>query len=232
MNKLPLDVIYEDNHLIVVNKRSGDIVQGDKTGDTPLPEYVKAYIKRKYDKPGDVFLGTVHRLDRPTTGIVLFARTSKALTRMNKMFAQKAVNGKTIIKKTYWAITENKPTPPKGTLIDFLRKNEKQNKSYAFKKEVNGSKRAELDYKLIGKCGKYFGLEIELKTGRHHQIRTQLSHIGCIIKGDLKYNAKNSNTDSSISLHAQKLEFIHPVKKEKIVITAKPPVDKLWNVFK
>jgi len=231
MNNLPIDVIYEDNHLIVVNKRSGDIVQGDKTGDTPLSDLVKGYIKKKYNKPGDVYLGTVHRLDRPTTGIVLFAKTSKALTRMNKMFAKKAIDGETIIKKTYWAVTEQKPKQKKGTLIDFLRKNEKQNKSYAFEKEVNGSKRAELDYFIKGSGDKYHFIEVDLKTGRHHQIRAQLSNINCIIKGDLKYGAKRSNKDGSIHLHARFLEFIHPVKKELITIVAPVPQDTLWKAF-
>ncbi len=231
MNNLPIDVIYEDNHLIVVNKRSGDIVQGDKTGDMPLSDIVKLYIKKKYNKPGDVYLGTVHRLDRPTTGIVLFAKTSKALTRMNKMFANKAIEGKTIIKKTYWAVTEQKPKDKRGTLIDYLRKNEKQNKSYAFEKEVNGSKRAELDYFIKGSGDKYHFIEITLKTGRHHQIRAQLSNINCIIKGDLKYGAKRSNKDGSIHLHARLLEFIHPVKQELVTIIAPTPKDSLWQAF-
>jgi 23S rRNA pseudouridine1911/1915/1917 synthase len=231
MNNLPLDIIFEDNHLIVVNKKSGDIIQGDKTGDTPLSDHVKAYIKKKYNKPGDVYLGTVHRLDRPTTGIVLFAKTSKALTRMNKMFAQKAIEGKTIIKKRYWAVTEQKPNPTKGTLIDYLKKNEKQNKSYAHTKEINGSKRAELDYVLKGSGDKYHFIEINLKTGRQHQIRTQLSNIKCIIKGDLKYGAKRSNKDGSISLHARYLEFIHPVKQEPVKIIAPVPKDALWKAF-
>ena len=231
MNNLPIDVIYEDNHLIVVNKRSGDIVQGDKTGDMPLSDIVKSYIKKKYNKPGDVYLGTVHRLDRPTTGIVLFAKTSKALTRMNKMFANKAIEGKTIIKKSYWAVTEQKPKDKKGTLIDYLRKNEKQNKSYAFEKEVNGSKRAELDYCIKGSGDKYHFIEVTLKTGRHHQIRAQLSNIGCIIKGDLKYGAKRSNKDGSIHLHARLLEFIHPVKQELVTILAPTPKDSLWQAF-
>lgn len=231
MNNLPIDVIYEDNHLIVVNKRSGDIVQGDKTGDMPLSDFVKAYIKKKHNKPGDVYLGTVHRLDRPTTGIVLFAKTSKALTRMNKMFANKAVEGTTIIKKSYWAITEQKPKNKKGTLIDYLRKNENQNKSYAFEKEVNGSKRAELDYVIKGSGDKYHFIEVDLKTGRHHQIRAQLSNIGCIIKGDLKYGAKRSNKDGSIHLHARLLEFIHPVKQELVSIVAPVPNDALWKAF-
>ncbi len=227
MNNLPINVIYEDNHLIVVNKKSGDIVQGDKTGDTPLSDIVKQYIKLKYNKPGDVYLGTVHRLDRPTSGIVLFAKTSKALSRMNKMFKDKN------IQKTYWAVVE-KPkvnVKVKDTLIDFLKKNEKQNKSYAYPNEINGSKKAELSYKIVGKGDNYWFVEIKPKTGRHHQIRVQLSNIGLIIKGDLKYGAKRSNKDGSIHLLAQKLEFIHPVKKEPLTITANPPKDVLWNEF-
>lgn len=227
MNNLPINVIYEDNHLIVVNKKSGDIVQGDKTGDTPLSDIVKQYIKLKYNKPGDVYLGTVHRLDRPTSGIVLFAKTSKALSRMNKMFKDKN------IQKTYWAVVE-KPkvnVKVKDTLIDFLKKNEKQNKSYTYSNEINGSKKAELSYKIVGKGDNYWFVEIKPKTGRHHQIRVQLSNIGLIIKGDLKYGAKRSNKDGSIHLLAQKLEFIHPVKKEPLTITANPPKDVLWNEF-
>lgn len=229
MNNSNLNVIYEDNHLIVVNKKSGDIVQGDKTRDTPLSDFVKQYIKIKYNKPGDVYLGTVHRLDRPTSGIVLFAKTSKALTRMNKMFKDKT------IQKTYWAVVE-KPKEtvnikPKNTLVDFLKKNEKQNKSYAYSNEVQGSKKAELTYKIVGKGDNYWFVEIKPKTGRHHQIRVQLSNIGLIIKGDLKYGAKRSNKDGSIHLLAQKLEFIHPVKQEPISIVAKPPKDVLWDEF-
>lgn len=225
MNNSPIEVIFEDNHLIVVNKRSGDIVQGDKTGDTTLSDFVKAYIKKKYNKPGEVYLGTVHRLDRPTTGIVLFAKTSKALARMNKMFAEKT------IQKTYWAVTEQKPNNESQVLVDFLKKNEKQNKSYAHLKEINGSKRAELKYSLKGSGDKYHFIEVLPKTGRHHQIRVQLSNMGCIIKGDLKYGAKRSNKDGSIHLHARQLEFIHPVKKESVVITAPTPKDALWDAF-
>jgi 23S rRNA pseudouridine1911/1915/1917 synthase len=225
MNKTPLNVIYEDNHLIVVNKNSGDIVQGDKTGDETLAEKVKTYIKNKYNKPGEVYLGTVHRLDRPTSGIVLFAKTSKALARMNKMFKDKT------IQKTYWAVVEQKPNPLKGTLIHYLKKNERQNKSYAFLTEINGSKKAELFYKLIGSGDKYHFIEVLPKTGRHHQIRVQLAQIGSIIKGDLKYGAKRSNKDGSIHLFARKLEFIHPVKKELVTIIAQPPNDVLWQMF-
>jgi 23S rRNA pseudouridine1911/1915/1917 synthase len=229
MNNSKLNVIYEDNHLIVVNKKSGDIVQGDKTGDTPLSDYVKQYIKVKYSKPGDVYLGTVHRLDRPTSGIVLFAKTSKALTRINNMFKEKN------IQKTYWAVVEKPKNSvsikPINTLVDYLKKNEKQNKSYAYSNEVQGSKKAELSYKIVGKGNNYWFVEIKPKTGRHHQIRVQLSNIGLIIKGDLKYGAKRSNKDGSIHLLAQNLEFIHPVKKEVISIEAKPPKDVLWDEF-
>jgi 23S rRNA pseudouridine1911/1915/1917 synthase len=218
-----LKVIYEDNHLIVVNKRSGDIVQGDKTGDAPLSDYVKGYIKEKYNKPGDVYLGTVHRLDRPTTGIVLFARTSKALTRMNKLFADKN------IQKTYWAVTEQLPNPVIGICDNWLKKNEKQNKSYVMK-EGEG-KHAELTYKTLGSSDKYHLIEVQPKTGRHHQIRVQLSHQKAIIKGDLKYGAKRSNKDGSIHLHARKLEFIHPTTKEPISVVAPTPEDPIWSYF-
>ena len=218
-----LQVIYEDNHLIVVNKRSGDIVQGDKTGDAPLSDHVKAYIKKKYDKPGDVYLGTVHRLDRPTTGIVLFARTSKALTRMNKLFADKN------IQKTYWAVTEQMPSPAAGICDNWLKKNEKQNKSYVVKS--GEGKHAELTYRTLGSSDKYHLVEVLPKTGRHHQIRVQLSHQKAIIKGDLKYGAKRSNKDGSIHLHARKLEFIHPTTKEPVCVVAPTPDDPVWNYF-
>ncbi|MCB9223945.1 MAG: RNA pseudouridine synthase [Crocinitomicaceae bacterium] len=217
-----LEVLYEDNHIIVINKKAGDIVQGDKTGDAPLSDAVKAYIKKKYDKPGDVFLGTVHRLDRPTSGIVLYARTSKALTRMNKMFKEKD------IKKTYWAITENAPKPEAGKLVNYLKKNEKQNKSYI---SDESGKKAELDFKLLDASDNYFLVEVTPLTGRHHQIRVQLSNIGAVIKGDLKYGAKRSNKDASISLHARRLEFMHPVKKESLVIVAPTPKDPVWEFF-
>lgn len=218
-----LDVVYEDNHIIVVNKKSGDIVQGDKTGDAPLSDLVKAYIKKKYDKPGDVFLGTVHRLDRPTTGIVLYARTSKALSRMNEMFRENK------IQKTYWAVTEKAPKQKVGKLINWLNKNEKQNKSYVVK-EGDG-KKAELDYNVKGHSDTYHLIEVMPLTGRHHQIRVQLSNVGAIIKGDLKYGAKRSNKDGSIHLHARKLHFMHPVKKEPITIVAPTPDDPVWNYF-
>lgn len=218
-----LQVIYEDNHLIVVNKRPGDIVQGDKTGDTPLSEVVKEYVKKKYNKPGAVYLGVVHRLDRPTSGIVVFARTSKALTRMNKLFAEKEA------KKTYWAVVKNSPPKEADSLVHWLKRNPKQNKSYAHKKEVPESKKAILDYKIIKKLDNFVLLEIDLKTGRHHQIRAQLAAIGCHIKGDLKYGADRSNKNGSIHLHAHELSFIHPVKKEPINLSAQPPDDPVWN---
>jgi len=218
-----LQVLYEDNHLIVINKRSGDIVQGDKTGDMPLSEVVKQYIKEKYNKPGNVYLGVAHRLDRPTSGIVVFAKTSKALPRLNKLFAEKEAQ------KTYWAVVKNKPVKENDTLVHWLKRNTKQNKSYAYKNEVPDSKKAILDYKIIKKLDNYYLVEIDLKTGRHHQIRAQLTNIGCTIKGDLKYGSDRSNKDGSIHLHARKLSFIHPVKKEKIEIIAPPPNDSIWN---
>ena len=218
-----LHVLYEDNHIIVVNKRAGDIVQGDKTGDKPLSDVVKEYIKEKYNKPGNVFLGTVHRLDRPTTGIVIYARTSKALERLNKMLRDKT------IKKTYWAIVQQQPKKAADTLTNYLKKNPKNNKSTAYNKEVNGSKKATLHYTTLKKLDNYSLLEVDLETGRHHQIRVQLSNIGAIIKGDLKYGAKRSNKDGSIHLHARKIEFTHPVSKELIKITAPTPSDPVWD---
>ena len=220
-----LQVLHEDNHIIVVNKRVGDIVQGDKTGDKPLSEVVKEYIKEKYNKPGEVFLGVVHRLDRPTTGIVVFARTSKALTRMNELFSNRET------KKTYWAIVKNKPLKSEDKLIHFLKRNEKNNSSKAHLKEVPESKIASLDYKIIKTLDNYFALEINLHTGRHHQIRAQLSAIGSPIKGDLKYGFDRSNQDGGIHLHAQKLVFIHPVTKENLEITAPTPNDSIWNAM-
>jgi 23S rRNA pseudouridine1911/1915/1917 synthase len=222
-NKDNLQVIYEDNHLIVVNKRSGDIVQGDKTGDKPLSEVVKSYIKEKYNKPGDVYLGVVHRLDRPTTGVVLFSKTSKALTRLNKMFANHDTS------KTYWAVVKNNPPKQKDRLVHYLKRNSKQNKSYAHKNEVPDSKKAILDYSLKFRLNNYNLLEINLLTGRHHQIRAQLSTIECPIKGDLKYGADRSNPDGSIHLHAKSLTIQHPVKKESITFKAPLPNDPIWN---
>ncbi len=220
-----MEVIYEDNHIIIVSKRSGEIVQGDKTGDEPLGESVKRYIKEAYAKPGNVFLGVVHRLDRPVSGLVMFARTSKALPRLNKMFAGSDVH------KTYWAIVKDMPPKTEGTLIHWLVRNEKQNKSYAYDKEVPNSKRAELDYKVIAKSDNYYLLEVNLKTGRHHQIRCQLAKMGCPIKGDLKYGAKRSNPDGSICLHSRRMEFIHPVSQKQITVEAPVPNDPLWQSF-
>ncbi len=222
-NKSNLQVLYEDNHIIVINKRPGDIVQGDKTGDKPLSDIVKEYIAEKYNKPGAVYLGVVHRLDRPTSGIVVFARTSKALPRLNKLFAEKEAQ------KMYWAIVKNQPPKEKDTLTHWLKRNPKQNKSYANKNEVPDSKKAILDYTLIKELDNYYLLEIDLHTGRHHQIRSQLSSIGCTIKGDLKYGADRSNKDGSIHLHARRLTFLHPVKKEPLTITAPPPSDSIWD---
>ncbi|MBP1594134.1 MAG: pseudouridine synthase [Bacteroidetes bacterium] len=220
-----MTVIYEDNHIIVVNKSSSEIVQGDKTGDTPLSETVKQYLKEKYNKPGNVFLGVVHRLDRPVSGIVLFAKTSKALPRLNEMFKNSEV------KKTYWAIVKNCPKEPEGELVHYLLRNEKQNKSYAYDKEVKDSKKAILDYKLIGHSQNYYLLEVHLHTGRHHQIRCQLAKMGCPIKGDLKYGSPRSNPDGSICLHSRKVSFIHPVSKELIELEAPLPEGNLWNGF-
>ena len=218
-----LNVLYEDNHIIVVNKRVGDIVQGDKTGDKPLSDVVKEYIKEKYNKPGEVFLGVVHRLDRPTTGIVVFARTSKALTRLNELFKNRETQ------KTYWAIVKNRPEKDNDTLVHYLKRNEKSNTSRAHIKEVPGSKVASLDYTIIKTLNNYFALEINLHTGRHHQIRSQLSAIGSPIKGDLKYGFDRSNPDGGIHLHARKLVLVHPVSKETLTLTAPVPDDIIWK---
>jgi 23S rRNA pseudouridine1911/1915/1917 synthase len=223
--KSNLQILYEDNHIIVVNKRVGDIVQGDKTGDKPLSEIVKEYIKDKYSKPGEVFLGVVHRLDRPTTGIVVFARTSKALTRLNEMFSARETQ------KTYWAVVKNKPEKTADTLLHFLKRNEKNNTSKAHLKEVPESKLGKLDYKIIKELNSYFVLEVDLHTGRHHQIRAQLAAIGCPIKGDLKYGFDRSNPDGGIHLHARKLVFVHPVSKEKMEIVASTPKNSVWYVI-
>lgn len=222
-NKDNLQVLYEDNHLIAVNKRAGDIVQGDKTGDTPLSEVVKEYIAEKYNKPGAVFLGVIHRLDRPTSGVILFAKTSKALSRMNAMFSSRETE------KVYWAIVKNPPPKQEDTLIHFLKRNPKQNKSYSFEKEVPGSKKGILHYRLIRELDRYFLLEIQLETGRHHQIRSQLSQIGSPIKGDLKYGFDRSNPDGSIHLHARQLILTHPVTKERFTIEAGVPEENLWS---
>ena len=221
-----MQVVYEDNHIIIVYKESGEIVQGDKTGDEPLAEKVKAYLKEKYAKPGLVFLGIVHRLDRPVSGLVMFARTSKALTRLNDMFRHGDIH------KTYWAVVQDKPEESEGTLEHWLTRNEKQNKTYAYYHEVPGSKKAILNYRMIGQTDRYYLLEINLLTGRHHQIRCQLAEMGCPIKGDLKYGARRSNPDGSISLLAHRLEFIHPVKKEPIVVESPLPDDPLWQGLK
>ena len=224
-NKINLQILHEDNHLIVVNKRVGDIVQGDKTGDKPLSDVVKEYIKDKYNKPGEVFLGVVHRLDRPTTGIVVFARTSKALTRMNELFSNRETQ------KTYWCIVKNKPVTSQDKLVHYIKRNEKNNTSKAHLKEVPESKIASLDYKIIKELNNYFALEINLHTGRHHQIRAQLSAIGSPIKGDLKYGFDRSNPDGGIHLHARKLVFVHPVTKENLEILAPTPDDVIWNAI-
>lgn len=218
-----MKIVYEDNHVIIASKRSGEIVQGDKTGDRTLADDVKEYIKEKHAKPGNVFLGVTHRLDRPVWGLVVFAKTSKALARLNDMFR----NGE--VHKTYWAICQNAPAEPEATLTHWITRNEKQNKSYAYDKEVPGSKKAVLHYRTISRSERYTLVEIELMTGRHHQIRCQLAKIGCPIKGDLKYGARRSNPDGSISLLARKVEFIHPVSKERICVESQVPDDNLWR---
>ena len=218
-----MKVVYEDNHIIIVDKCSGEIVQGDKTGDKPLSDTVKEYIKQKYNKPGNVFLGVVHRLDRPVSGLVVFAKTSKALSRLNDMFRTGDVH------KTYWAIVKRRDIATEGTLTDWLTRNERQNKSYAHGREVPGAKKAVLKYKVRAVADNYMLIEVTLLTGRHHQIRCQLSHMGCPIKGDLKYSAPRSNPDGSISLLSRRVEFVHPVSKENIVAYADVPDDRLWN---
>ena len=219
------DILYEDNHLLIINKKPSQIVQGDKTGDVPLVEIIKSFIKKRDNKPGNVFLGVVHRIDRPVSGAVVFAKTGKALSRMNQMLK----DGE--IKKSYWAVVKNCPVPEKGDLVHYLRKNEEKNKSTAHDKPVRNGQMAELSYEVTGKSDSYFLVSIRLHTGRHHQIRSQLSKIGCPIKGDLKYGYERPNHDGSIHLHARSVEFIHPVKKEKVFITADPPNDKLWDYF-
>lgn len=218
-----MKVVYEDNHIIIVNKCSGEIVQGDKTGDKPLSETVKEYIKQKYNKPGNVFLGVVHRLDRPVSGLVVFAKTSKALSRLNDMFRTGDVH------KTYWAVVKRRDIATEGTLTDWLTRNERQNKSYAHEREVPGAKKAVLKYKVRAVADNYMLIEVTLLTGRHHQIRCQLAHMGCPIKGDLKYGAPRSNPDGSISLLSRRVEFVHPVSKENIVAYADVPDDRLWH---
>ena len=223
--KFGVYVIYEDNHLIVVNKSPSDIVQGDKTGDETLPDKIKLFLKEKYQKTGNVFCGVVHRLDRPTSGVVLFAKTSKALSRMNEQFKSHETE------KTYWAVVENKPIKPASRLEHFLLKNEKQNKSYIQSDASKGAKKAVLNYNTLFSSDKYHLLEVRLETGRHHQIRVQLATVGSIIKGDLKYGAKRSNPDGSIHLHARSLVFSHPTTKERIQVTASVPSDVLWKWF-
>ena len=223
-----LEVLYEDNHIIAVNKKISDIVQADKTGDTPLSEEVKAYIKKKYNKPGDVFLGIPHRVDRPVSGVVIFARTSKALTRLNKMFQEHEKE----ITKIYWAIVGNLPEEDHAILTHYLVRDTEKNKSHAYNQPKSGSKEAKLEYKLLGSSQRYYLLEVKLYTGRHHQIRCQLAKIGCTIKGDLKYGFPRSNENGGICLHARSISFKHPVSQEMITITAKPPLeDNLWKVF-
>ncbi|VTY04765.1 putative RNA pseudouridine synthase [uncultured Prevotella sp.] len=221
-----MQVLYEDNHIIIVYKQSGEIVQGDKTGDKPLSETIKEWIKQKYAKPGNVFLGVVHRLDRPVSGIVVFAKTSKALSRLNNMFR----NGE--VRKTYWAMVQTAPNMPEATLTNWLVRNEKQNKSYVYNNEMPNAKQAILKYKTIGQTEHYTLLEVNLLTGRHHQIRCQLAAMGCPIKGDLKYGAHRSNPDGSISLLSHKVEFIHPVSKQKIVVVSPLPTEKVWDNFR
>ena len=221
-----MTVVYEDNHLIIVNKRPSEIVQGDKTGDEPLSDTLKRYLKEKYAKPGNVFLGVTHRLDRPVSGLVVFAKTSKALSRLNEMFRAGEV------KKTYWAIVKNCPPQEEGELVHYLVRNERQNKSYAYDKEVKSAKKAVLHYRLIGRSDNYYLLEVDLKTGRHHQIRCQLAEMGCPIKGDLKYGFPRSNPDGSICLHARCVRFVHPVSKEQVEVVAPVPEDNGWSFCK
>ncbi len=220
-----MTVIYEDNHIIVVNKSASEIVQGDKTGDIPLSDMVKTYLKEKYQKPGNVFVGVTHRLDRPVSGLVVFAKTSKALSRLNEMFRVGDVQ------KTYWAIVKNEPKQPEGELVHWLVRNEKQNKSYAYEREVKDAKKAVLRYRMIGRSDNYSLLEVELMTGRHHQIRCQLAKMGCPIKGDLKYGSPRSNPDGSICLHARRISFVHPVSKVRIDLEAPLPEGNLWRCF-
>lgn len=225
MHNKPVDVLYEDNHIIIVNKRVGDIVQGDKTGDKPLRDDVADFLKEKYNKPGNVFVGVIHRLDRPVSGVIIFAKTSKALSRLNKMLQKKE------IEKTYWAVVKENPGKTEDKLIHFLKKNEKNNKTLVYNNEVKGTKESILSYKCIQRSARYFLLEIKLETGRHHQIRAQLAAIGCPIRGDLKYGFPRSNPDGGISLHAHSVRFIHPVKKEEVYVEAPLPADQFWNIF-
>ncbi len=226
MEEWDAKILYEDNHIIAINKSSSEIVQGDKTGDVPLSESLKSYLKKKYNKTGNVFVGVTHRLDRPVSGVVLFAKTSKALSRLNDMFRNQEVD------KYYWAVVQNRPQEIEGELVHYLKKNSRQNKSYASKSEQKDAKLAKLNYQLIAESNKYFLLQVELHTGRHHQIRVQLASMNCPIKGDLKYGSPRSNPNKGISLHARFLSFIHPVSKEKIEIIAPVPKDdNLWLAF-
>ncbi|MDP1621447.1 MAG: RNA pseudouridine synthase [Bacteroidales bacterium] len=224
-NSIDRDILYEDNHLIILNKRPSDIVQGDKTGDTPLSEILKDYIKHQYDKPGEVFLGVVHRLDRPVSGVLIFARTSKALSRLNIMLRDGHIN------KTYWAVVKNLPPQTEAHLVQYLTRNSEKNKTFVYDKPVTGAQKAELIYRVINKSDGYYLLEVNLLTGRHHQIRAQLAKMGCPVKGDLKYGYPRSNHGGFIHLHAREIEFLHPVKKEMLKITATPPSDNLWDFF-
>jgi len=219
------EILYEDNHIIIVNKRSSDLVQGDSTGDEPLDSIIRDYIKQKYSKPGEVFLGVVHRLDRPVSGCVVYARTSKALSRLSELFRSREV------RKIYWAVVTARPPAEEGTLHDYLKKNEKQNKSYVYDTEVKGSKPAELSYRLLARSERYYLLEVDLHTGRHHQIRAQLAAAGCPVKGDLKYGARRSNEGGGISLHSRRISFIHPVKKTEVSAEAPLPDDRIWKLF-
>lgn len=225
MRKNTPAILYEDNHIIIVNKRSSDLVQGDGTGDEPLDDIIRAYIKEKYNKPGDVYLGVVHRLDRPVSGCVVYARTSKALSRLSELFRTREV------RKTYWAIVSERPPAEEGILSNYLKKNEPQNKSYVYDKEVKGSKLAELSYRVLARSEKYYLIEVDLLTGRHHQIRAQLAAVGCPIKGDLKYGSKRSNEGGGISLHSRRISFVHPVKNEEIKVEAPLPDDRVWKLF-
>jgi len=218
-----MQILYEDNHLIALNKKTSEIVQGDKTGDIPLSEHLKEYLKKKYEKPGEVYLGVIHRLDRPVSGVVIFARTSKALARMNDLFRKNQVS------KIYWAIVQKRPPIDEGILEHYMKKDEKKNKSFAYMTEVRDSRLARMKFRLAASSDNYHLLEVELYTGRHHQIRCQLAKIGSPVKGDLKYGFSRSNPDGSISLHARSIRFIHPVKKEQVTITAMPPDDNLWR---
>ncbi len=222
----PIEVLYEDNHLIAINKQSSDLAQGDATGDSPLADKVAQYLKAKYNKPGNVFVGVTHRLDRPVSGVMIFAKTSKALGRMNQLFKEKSE-----LDKIYWAIVEKRPETPQGKLVNYLRKDEAKNKSFVCDKNTPNAKEAQLEYKLLDESDKYYLIEVKLLTGRHHQIRVQLANIGCIIKGDLKYGAKRSNPDGGICLHARRISFIHPVSKQEVTIVAPVPDNSLWKFF-